>query len=254
VLAGSLPPCVLVLSPNPKPQQTLKHIRTHLSVLMPLQTVHASISGASPTSQSLLPGADEPLLFQPVVQVWGHRTGPLAEASNTTATHGVDDDSHDAGADVINAYMLLGNETGKDVHLGTVRGGALTEGIYRLSAKSSVFSAQPGLLDLQGPTPVEQQDVPQTIGMTEYMGYTLRNETHFMLQSATTRPTLSEATTSRSSNGTIAVRVEAPEKTRRMNQLLHSPLLSNLSAATPAAAHPTAWRQNYIHLERRCGG
>lgn len=140
-------------------------------------TVNATASNITPPAQYLTQNGavvtvnNQPvLLFQPVVQVWGYYaqdlvSGPTATAATTsTATRRLHQDNSGVFMDTpqssstqegyINQYYFVPANSSQSTF--PVASGELQEGYYRLSAKVSVMTVLPNLVDSQGMAIINQ--------------------------------------------------------------------------------------------------
>uniref|UniRef100_A0A383VQ16 Uncharacterized protein n=1 Tax=Tetradesmus obliquus TaxID=3088 RepID=A0A383VQ16_TETOB len=118
------------------------------------------------------PDGGAALLFQPVIQVFGS----LRKTVNGTVLKSTPQFNGEGATYVINKYFLVPPETtAADVITIPLDTGDLAEGCYRLSAKVSVVSRYPGLVDLQGEALISQEDMPEVAGFSEYMGFLVLN-------------------------------------------------------------------------------
>lgn len=141
--------------------------------------VNATVSSVEPPAQNLTQNGavvtveGQPvLLFQAAVQIWGSyvqelSVGPSASDSLATASASrrlrqyytsddsyMESDSAQEESSYINKYYLVPNSS--DNHTFTITNGAVQEGYYRLSAKVSLLTVLPNLVDLQGMATVNQ--------------------------------------------------------------------------------------------------
>lgn len=146
----------------------------------PCHAVNATASNVTPAAQYLTQNGavvtvnSQPvLLFQPVVQVWGYyaqdlSAGPTAAAAAATTssatrrlrqTYGdveyLASDSSASAEGYVNKYFFVpaGNASKNTF---TVASGDLLEGYYRVSAKVSVLTVLPNLVELQGIAAINQ--------------------------------------------------------------------------------------------------
>ncbi|WIA16612.1 hypothetical protein OEZ85_013279 [Tetradesmus obliquus] len=151
----------------------------------------ATVTGVAPTPAQTLSlngqavsSEDAPaMLFQNVLQAWGNLSSPL----------GPEDVLEDTiGSKLVKYYFVPSNATAADNYTFNVNSEdlQLQEGYYALSAKASVFTKYPTIVDLQGKTTVNQTDIAAVQGYTEYMGATVADRVLVGVQRKSTLPTL----------------------------------------------------------------
>eukprot|EP00879_Flechtneria_rotunda_P028664 GHRR01030871.1.p1 GENE.GHRR01030871.1~~GHRR01030871.1.p1 ORF type:complete len:146 (+),score=50.79 GHRR01030871.1:313-750(+) len=116
---------------------------------------YATISNISPAPQALLldgtpvveNNSSSSMLFQPAVQVWGSLTKSMYPDAATPDQ-----------VPYVNKYYIVPASSGDSFNF-SLTDQPLLEGYYNLSAKVSVLSKYPQLVDLQGKSLVNQSDV-----------------------------------------------------------------------------------------------